>query len=94
MELGGSQTNVVSIATSYRLGGGLGFESQQEQDFFVSLELSRLAVVPIQPPLQLILGFFAGVKLMGHEVKPLTSVFFHSPLSYARVMYLHSPCMF
>jgi len=85
VELGGSQNSVVGIVSSYRLGGP-GFESQQEQNIFVSLELSRLAVVPIQLPFRLILGFFSGIKQMGREVD-------HSPPSYTRVMYLHSPYM-
>lgn len=83
VELGGTQNSVVCIVCSYRMGGS-GFESQQEQNIFVSLELSRLAVVPIQPPFRMIWGFFSGVKQMGHEVD-------HSPPSYAKIMYLHSP---
>jgi hypothetical protein len=81
----------VGIALSHGLDDW-GFESQQGLGIFLFTTASRLAVGPIQPPVQCILDALSlGVKQLGHEAD-------HSPPSSAEVkecveLYFHSPYM-
>ena len=69
-----SQDSVVTIATGFRLDG-LGIESWWGRRF---LHLSRLFLMPTQPPVQWLLGHSLGVNWPGHGVN-------HSPSSSTRV---------
>jgi hypothetical protein len=51
-----------------------GFECQYGQEIFLFFRMSRPAVLPSQPPIQWVLGFFPGVERPGREVN-------HSPPS-------------
>jgi hypothetical protein len=59
--------------------GQPGFDSQQGQEIFLYSTVSRLALRPIQPPIQWVLGALSpGVKQLGHEAA-------HSPPCSAKV---------
>jgi hypothetical protein len=59
---------VASSGTVQCLGYGLdkwGFESLLRQGIFFFFKMSRLAMAPIQPSKQWVLGFFNGSKAAG-----------------------------
>jgi hypothetical protein len=80
---------VVSIGASNMLDGA-GFESAQGQGIFLFCQMSRLAVGPKQPPIQLLLCSFLRVKWLGHGVNHLYLVS-RSRMSGA-IPLLHSWC--